>query len=405
MYSGCMRSKKSKSIRMWAGLCLLLFAAQPAYCGFPKLETSEKKPTFLRFVKHFSDKELNANPGFLTPKSFTTDSNLQKCVNESFVELKQKYGTSFGVALVDLTGEKLQNPQFAEYNSTKSMYGASQSKAAALLAAHQMLFDVRAMVADLYTKQVQNLNHIKAEVIKQLTLGKGGVSLDDKFAFKKAPEGYHVLFLDKFKYEMDQMMRVSNNTMASLVIKKLGFNYINSVMWQLGLYDPGHGGGLWLGRGYGKPAGYWHRDPVGNFSHGINPLAMAKYLTLMTQERLVSPELSRSLKTFLANTKFPIKFVLGLKNLGLKVNKEGLNENDPTKKALVFRKSGSMGQPLPVSHDATLIYRTVCTDNTCGEKKEIRYVATGASKGHATKSMWLIGQKLDQCIRKNNGLP
>lgn len=38
---------------------------------------------------------------------------------------------------------------------------------------------------------------------------------------------------------------------ASLVLDKLGYLYVNSLLWQSGLFDAARGGGLWLARNYG----------------------------------------------------------------------------------------------------------------------------------------------------------
>lgn len=355
----------------------------------------------MKLVKHHSSEGLNLNPGFYTKKSYRTHNDLQKCIDQSFAKFKKKLGKSFGMTLVDLTGDKLEKPHFAQYNSYRSMYGASQSKVASIIAAHQMLFDLRKISQDY---ESMGLKKIEQEAKVLLGQNHPNFKINDKFKLTLNSGKAHVDFTLNFKKEMSQSIRQSNNVMATSVIHKVGFNYINSVLWQMGLYDPIRGGGLWLGRSYGKPplVRAWHRSPIGNFSHGVNAISMAKFLTLMTQERLISPQASKSIKDFLSDTIWSIKFIQGLKNMGLKVNKDGGSVSDPTKKVLVYRKSGSMGKPAPVSHDGALIYRTVCKEKLCLNKVNLRYVATAVSKGHATKSMPTFIQKMDYCIRKNN---
>src|SRR5262249_54846855 len=44
------------------------------------------------------------------------------------------------------------------------------------------------------------------------------------------------------------MIDESSNAATHAVQEDLGFLYINSVLWQSGLYDPARGGGMWSGR-------------------------------------------------------------------------------------------------------------------------------------------------------------
>ena len=67
-----------------------------------------------------------------------------------------------------------------------------------------------------------------------------------------------------------------------------------------------------LCKAYGGPADYWKRDPLHNLSHGATTLQTARFFTLLAQDRLVDPELSRELKQVLSNPGIPHKFVKGL---------------------------------------------------------------------------------------------
>lgn len=371
------------------------------FASFEKLPPSPTPPNYLKPIPHFSEtNHLNINPGYISEKSVTTSNALQSCLDKGIASFKKQFNKRFGLALVDLTGDKLYSPEFAQYNSYRAIYGASQSKTGALLGAHQLRYDLRRLAAEFKKKNNQDINAFKAQAIQTFAPGIHGAKLHDKFVISTSPEGFKVDFTEGFKKEFIQMMRISNNRIASKVIDKVGFNYINSTLWQLGIYDKSRGGGLWVGRGYagGK---YWHRDPVSNLSHGINPFSLARLMTLLAQKRLVSEDASESMLTYLSNTRFRIKFVKGLIRLGVVVNKP---HKDPTKRAVVYRKSGTMKGGHRFSHDATLILRTVCADKACKKTKDLRYVATGASELQATWSMWLFGQKMDYCIRKNNGV-
>ena len=48
------------------------------------------------------------------------------------------------------------------------------------------------------------------------------------------------------------------------------------------LYDPTHGGGLWVGKAYGKSAA-WRRDPLKGLSHAASAMQAARfYYGIMT---------------------------------------------------------------------------------------------------------------------------
>ena len=426
------RARKMPKILLMPSL-----VANLSYSGYEKLPIPPAPPSYMKLVEHFThEKEANQNPGFYAKNGVNRSPDLQGCLDKRMASFKKIHGNNIALALVDLTDDKMLAPDFAGYNSTLAMYGASQSKMGALLAAHQMRYDVEqlgqklANVEKMVNADAEGANQVASDQSSTITsamvaasslsieelikvakksFGTGNLNfkLRDKFDFSGEGEHIKVAISKQFAKEIDQMMRISNNYSATVVIKKLGFNYINSVLWQTGIYDIKRGGGLWVGRSYagGK---YWHRDPVANLSHGTNPVSLAKYLTLMGQRRLVSEQDSKSIEVFLSNTRFRIKFVKGLMGFGLKVNNYAKGIKDDTKKATVFRKSGTMNGSHRYSHDATFVERYVCLDtkksSMCQKKKQIRYVAVGASQLKATYDMWRLGQAMDRCIRDNNGI-
>ncbi len=385
----------------------LAFSFSPiAPAASAPLLDADHPPKFLTLVKHSSSEgNLNLNPGFYTPHDLVRTPNLQTCLDKELAKHHtiERWGRNIGMTLVDLTGEKLNHPEFADYNSNAAFYAASQAKAGALLGAHQMLFDLQSLAEELALKGQKDAKSLMTEALTRYGSQRAGYTFTDKFAFTETPTGTKVDFTPQFDETINEMVRMSNNHKATEVIQKVGFNYINSVLWQAGLYDPKRNGGLWVGRAYAGGES-WNRDPLHNLSHASTPLAMAKYMTLVAQGRLVSAKISERIKHHLANSHFPIKFIQGLADLGLKVNEKGVNEKNPTKRAIVLRKSGSMGEPNPVSHDATIIYRDVCADPTCKTTKELRYVATGASQGAATHGLSELVQYMDHCIQVNNGV-
>jgi hypothetical protein len=55
----------------------------------------------------------------------------------------------------------------------------------------------------------------------------------------------------------------SHDQASSLLIDMLGYLYVNSLLWQSGLFDAGRGGGMWIARNYGMPAEFWDMSGTG----------------------------------------------------------------------------------------------------------------------------------------------
>jgi beta-lactamase class A len=148
-------------------------------------------------------------------------------------------------------------------------------------------------------------------------------------AFERISEG--TLILDaQAEREMVGMIRDSSNTDASAMMDRVGKEYIANVLQspRYQLYDERRNGGLWVGKNYAQ-TGLWRRDPLHNLSHGATAMQVARFYYLLETGDLVSPEYSRRMKTFLANSSLDHKFFRGIK------------ERFP--QATVYRKSGTWG--------------------------------------------------------------
>lgn len=167
-----------------------------------------------------------------------------------------------GVALVDLSGD---HPRFAAINGDSMMYAASLPKIAILLGAFTAL--EAGTLADTPALQEQ----------------------------------------------LVRMIRVSDNTAASIVLEQVGYERVaNTLLGEdLRLYDPRRGGGLWVGKAYGRDE-YWERDPVADLSHGATPRQVARFYALLQKGELVSAKASARMKTILGNPGIAHKFVRGL---------------------------------------------------------------------------------------------
>jgi beta-lactamase class A len=201
--------------------------------------------------------------------SETCDPVLQKGLEKCLISLNLKKATnhkSLSIVLVDITDPA--SPRMAHVNPNEMMYAASLPKIAILLGAFE---------------RVSN----------------GEMTLNTQTREKLA-----------------HMIRNSSNRAATEMLNRVGKAYLADLLQssRYRLYDPEKNGGLWVGKEYSK-AGVWKRDPLHNLSHGATALQVARFYYMLQTGRLVSPELSRQMKSILANPAIEHKFVKGLKSV------------------------------------------------------------------------------------------
>ncbi len=123
------------------------------------------------------------------------------------------------------------------------------------------------------------------------------------------------------------MIRQSSNRAATEVLHRVGFEALAEILQseRYRLYDPEHGGGLWVGRDYGGEL--WRRDPLNHISHGASAMQVARFYYLLVTNRLSTPQYNREMLEILSNPGIRHKFVKGLEQ----VNPE----------ARIARKSGT----------------------------------------------------------------
>jgi len=199
----------------------------------------------------------------------TCDPKLQKGLYQSLVLLKLDKAVdrkSLSIVLVDITDPSF--PRMAYANPNEMMYAASLPKIAILLGAFERINS------------------------GEMTLNE---ATRDKLAL---------------------MIRNSSNHAATEMLNKVGKSYLADLLQspRYRLYDPARNGGLWVGKEYAK-SGAWKRDPLHNLSHGATALQVARFYYLLETGQLVSPELSRQMKTILGNPAIEHKFVKGLKSV------------------------------------------------------------------------------------------
>lgn len=319
---------------------------------------------------------------------------MQRCVDAAVEKVRgtKDLGKGLSVGLVDLSASRLTVPVAAFRNEEKSMYGASVSKLGALIAAHQLRKDAAEIARDLGAKDPKaSPVAVVAAIAKHWGRGEPGTSLSELLAVSGKGKSLAVDFTPGFKKTLAKMARDSNNPASSTTIHALGFPQIGSVLWQHGLYDPDHGGGLWVGRGFGSPTRTWQRDPRSGLSHGANVASLVTAFVRLAQGTLVDEEASKSMKTYMSDTVWNLKLVRGLRRAGFAVNgklddmKAGIERVPADKRATVWRKSGSMDG---FSHDVILL-----------ERAKLRYVASVMADRWSTVTMLMpLAPELDRCI-------
>jgi beta-lactamase class A len=126
------------------------------------------------------------------------------------------------------------------------------------------------------------------------------------------------------RHELGLMIKVSDNAMAAKYSQLLGLKPIQQVLDSYGLYDAAHGGGLWVGKHYGKGTERYG-DPVSNNSHAATVRQLLRYYLLLEQGRLVSPTASAVMREIFRSPDIPHiedKFVKGLAGRDVEVRRK-----------------------------------------------------------------------------------
>jgi beta-lactamase class A len=160
---------------------------------------------------------------------------------------------------------------------------------------------------------------------------------------------------------MTNMIRYSSNDDATRVLGWVGGDRLLEILQseRYRFYDATAGGGLWVGKAYGKDAAY-RRDPVRNLSHGASAFQVARLYYLLASNVLLSDRLNELMMEALSKPGIHHKFVKGL---------EGVPG------ARIFRKSGT--------------WKDFHADSALVEHGEHRYIIVGIAR-HAEAGDWLV---------------
>lgn len=184
---------------------------------------------------------------------------------------------TLAVALVDITD--LHRPRVAAVNGDNMMYAASVPKLAILLG-----------------------------------------------AFVEIREG-HMTLDEETRESLTEMIRFSSNQEATRMLNRVGKKRLLEILQsnEFDLYDLEDGGGLWVGKEYGRSPAY-QRDPLHNISHGATAMQVARFYYLLETGQVVGEKLSAEMKAMLGKPGINHKFVKGLASYP---------------EARIYRKSGS----------------------------------------------------------------
>ena len=116
------------------------------------------------------------------------------------------------------------------------------------------------------------------------------------------------------RHELGLMAKISSDEAATKFSRQMGLRQIQAVLNSYHFYDTNHGGGIWVGKHYGRGAERIG-DPIADHSHAATVRQLLRFYLLLEQGKLVSPAASRTMREVFASPDIPhdnIKFVKGL---------------------------------------------------------------------------------------------
>ncbi len=123
------------------------------------------------------------------------------------------------------------------------------------------------------------------------------------------------------RHELGLMIKASSNEMASKFSHELGLKKIQQVLGEYNFYDAEHGGGIWVGKHYGKDTERFG-SPVADNSHAATVRQLLRFYLLLEQGKLVSPAASKIMLEIFASPDIPpddIKFVKALSGRNVQI--------------------------------------------------------------------------------------
>ena len=118
----------------------------------------------------------------------------------------------------------------------------------------------------------------------------------------------------EIRHQLGLMVKASSNEAAAMFSEELGLTNIQAALNSHGFYDAARGGGIWVGKHYGK-GGERYGSPAGDNSHAATVRQLLRFYLLLAQRKLISREASALMSDIFASPAIPhdrIKFIKGL---------------------------------------------------------------------------------------------
>jgi beta-lactamase class A len=114
----------------------------------------------------------------------------------------------------------------------------------------------------------------------------------------------------KIHQDLTDMIRLSDNQAANRMIDRIGLERIQAVIMdpRYRFYDPGRGGGIWVGARYGG-GGERIPDPIAGLSQAANVIQLCRFYYMLAHGKLISFERSRQMLQIFSNPGLLDKFV------------------------------------------------------------------------------------------------
>jgi hypothetical protein len=188
----------------------------------------------------------------------------------------------------------------------------------------------------------------------------------------------------KFLQRMRSMIGISDDRATASCMMDIGFAYLASLMVQSGLWHPARGGGIWLATNYTDRS--WRQSPLGGALQNGTAGAVATFLTLLQQDRLVDAGSCSAMRRLMLKGEYP-----------------GACTTSPVQQALasvgrtskVHSKHGLLHHP-DIFFDAAIVKRT-----EAGKHLHYAVVILNAPNAEVMRD---IAIALDDCIKKVNGV-
>jgi hypothetical protein len=390
--------------------------------------SSARSPSPIRVAQVSSGPSLSTAPFPSSPYAITFDQP-NRVLDSCLAPLLTTPLKDLCVALVDLTGGTAR-PPIATMNGDQEIGIGSVAKLGVMYAAFELRERVRAAVAELLAAGMSTRSATwPRDAYRAIELA-WKVRVNDPFRVAKLDTGFpnlaSIFTIDRrgtvdfstagrsdsaidsigefgslrglrFREWMILMMRWSHNGAAGECIHALSWPYLNGALGKAGLFDATTGLGLWLtssfsrypswngGRGVALDPVWKKRYGVSTTTQGGTARVLARLLSLMMTDRLVSAPASAEMRTLIDRVAHP--GAAGYARAGLRRARRPFQE--------LFAKVGYVapkGRPKAKAfHDAAAVVRT-------GPGSPFTFVAVVLGAKRYDPDMFVLFTSLYDCI-------